>query len=102
MINLLNNLNILESDCSILGPAFTDILQEIFMIIKVATPCLVLVLCTVDMAKAVMAQDEKAIKEAQSHAIKRVIIGVAIFFTPTLINFILELTGKLSGTCGIG
>lgn len=97
---IINNINILD-DCSILGTEFNNILQEIFTIIKIAVPILVIVLCSVDIARAVIAQDDKAVKEALSSSIKRIIIGVVVFFVPTLINVLLEFAGNISGTCGI-
>ena len=97
---IINNINILD-DCSILGTEFNNILQEIFTIIKIAVPILVIVLCSVDIARAVIAQGDKAVKEALSSSIKRIIIGVVVFFVPTLINVLLDFAGNISGTCGI-
>ena len=88
--------------CSILGSDFNKILQEIFTMIQLAIPVLVVVLCSVDFAKAVIAQDEKDMKKAQSDAIKRLMIGAAIFFVPTIINLVLKYAGFISGTCNIG
>lgn len=55
-----------------------------------------------DIAKGVIAQDDKATRAALSSAVKRVIIGVAIFFTPLLLDFTLKMAGFASGTCSIG
>ena len=100
-----NNDNGVETnadDCSILGKDFNDLLKDIFLWIEISVPCITLLLCTIDIAKATISQDEKGIKEAQARAIKRVIIGIIIFFVPTIINFLLKIVGILSGTCGIG
>lgn len=91
-----------DSSCSILPTGFRDILQEIFTWIKLITPCLVLVLCSLDIAKAVVAQDQKAMSAALSSVVKRVSIGVAIFFLPVLIDFVLDIGGIVSGVCKIG
>lgn len=105
---IINNLSILAlnlptaADCSVLGTEFQSILDEVFGWIQLATPCLVLVLCSVDIAKGVIAQDDNATRAALSSAIKRVAIGVAIFFVPILLNFILMMAGLASGTCSIG
>ena len=45
----------------------------------------------VDFGKAVLAQDEQNMKKAQSTFMKRLIIGVIIFFVPTIINLLLHL-----------
>lgn len=108
---IMNNINILDSywgglpsasDCSVLGKEFTNVLNDIFTWIQVATPCLVLVLCCTDILKAVIAQEEKDMKVALSRTVKRVMVGVAIFFLPMLLNFILYMAGIASGTCKIG
>lgn len=107
----MNNMNILEvfekiyenQNCKdILGADLQSLLNEIFTWIQIAVPCIVLVLCSVDMGQAVISQEEKSIKSAQSKCIKRLIIGVAVFFTPTLINILLLIAGAATGTCNIG
>lgn len=101
---IISNINILliTGDCSILGAEFQSILNEIFTWILIAVPCLVVVLCSVDIAKAVVSQDDKAMKNAQNSAIKRVIIGTVIFFVPLVLQILLDFAGIATGTCGIG
>lgn len=101
LINNLNNL-LITGKCSVLGAEFHDILKEVFGWIQIAVPCLVLVLCSVDLASAVISQEEKNIQAALSKVVKRVMIGVAIFFVPTVIDFMLDLAGIASGVCKIG
>ena len=61
---IINSLNFLAfsfpstSDCSLLGEEFQNILNEVFEWLQIATPCLVILLCSVDLALAVIAQDE--------------------------------------------
>lgn len=107
----MNNMNVLEAfekafegiNCtSVLGKDFQNLLNDIFTWIQIAVPCLVFVLCSVDMAQAVISQEDSHIRRAQAKCIKRVFIGVAIFFTPTLINILLLIAGAATGTCGIG
>lgn len=100
-INSVNILEIETGSCDILGTEFTAILKEIFMIIQIAVPCLVIALCTVDISKAVISQNDQARSSALSSTIKRVCIGVAIFFVPVLLNFLLKLAGFAIGTCDI-
>lgn len=108
MINfLVNNFNILalfkfSGDCkSYLGTGVVDILNEVFLWVKISVPAICIVLCTLDMAKATIAQDDKGMKVATSKVIKRLIIGVVIFFVPILLDTILVMVGLTSGTCGI-
>ncbi len=108
MMNIMNGLYILgiftnATDCgSILGEDLTAVLQDIYRAMQVAIPVLVTALCTVDIVKAVAAQDDKDMEAAKSKAIKRIIIGVAVMFVPLIIDFLLDLAGLASGTCHIG
>lgn len=99
---IINNFVLLAGDCSLLGDELTSILKDVFSWIMISIPVLTVVLCTVDLSKAVIAQDDGAIKKAQSTCIKRILIGVAIFFVPMLLNIFLTYGGNIVGTCGIG
>ncbi len=104
---IINNINFLvnfptQSDCNLLGADFRDILTKVFSWIQIATPCLVIALCSVDMVQAVISQEEKDMKTALTRTVKRIVIGVAIFFVPVVLNFILYMAGLTSGVCKIG
>lgn len=88
--------------CDLLSASQKELLQEIFTIIRIATPCLVVILVIKDFAQAVMAQKDDEIKKAQATAVKRLVVGVIIFLIPTVINVILNLIGNNLSTCGIG
>ncbi len=94
-----------SQECNILGSKgdrLYDLVQYILDIIMIAVPILVVVLVTVDFVRAVVAGKEEDMKKAQGTAIKRIVIGVVIFFIPVLVNVILKIIGITSGTCGIG
>lgn len=104
---IMNNVDILFSlpsaaDCDILGTEFRNILNEVFSWIQIAVPCLVMVLCSVDVVRAAIAQDENEMNKAIPRIIKRVMIGVAIFFVPMVLNILLYSAGLMSGVCKIG
>ena len=104
---VVNNVEILFSlpsaaDCDILGTEFRNILNEVFSWIQIAVPCLVMVLCSVDVVRAAIAQDENEMNKAIPRIIKRVMIGVAIFFVPMVLNILLYSAGLMSGVCKIG
>ncbi len=87
------------NDCSgILGSGVVDVLNWVYTGILFAVPVLVVVLSMKDMITAVAAGKADDMKKAQSSMIKRIIIGVFIFFVPILIKAILQLTG-LVGSC---
>lgn len=60
-------------------------------IFKVVIPVLIIILGSIDLGKAVVSSDEKAIKGATSVLIKRIIIGVVIFFIPTIVKALFNL-----------
>ena len=104
MINLMESINILliTGDCTILGKPLAENLDYIYTAIEITIPIIVLVLCTIDLTKAVIAQEEGEMKKAQSRAIKRIAIGLCIFFVPLLTDVILDIAGIATGVCGIG
>ena len=78
-----------------------QLVGKIINIIKIVIPIIIVILAMLDLGKAVMAGEEKQIKEAQSRAVKRIIVGIIIMFVPTIVNLILDLMGKGLDTCGI-
>ena len=68
-------------------------------IIKIVIPIILIILGMIDLAKAVIGNDEKVMKEAQSRLIKRVIYAVVIFFIVALVQFIF---GALAGAAESG
>lgn len=60
---------------------------------KIIIPLLIIILGMVDLGKAVVAQKDDEIKKATSSIIKRIVIGIVIFFIPTLIYMFFGLVG---------
>lgn len=67
------------------------IADTVLSYVRVLVPILIILLGTLDLSKAVIAGKEDNIKKAQTDFIKRVIIGVAIFFVPLLVNLVMDL-----------
>ncbi len=103
---IMNNMDsliaILPQDCNLLGKGVQEILSEIYRLVEIATPILTILLITVDMVKAVIAQDDNEMKKSQERSVKRLIIGLAIFLIPTVLDAILKIAGLASGICKIG
>lgn len=66
-------------------------LQELFTMIKIATPALVVILSTIDYLGAIAKSDDNEIKKATNRTIRRVIIGLLIFFLPFLLDIIFDV-----------
>lgn len=98
---LLDNAFKFSDSCDVLGSSFVDIMNEAWGIIMIIIPILLVALIILDMMKAVSSNDDKQVNDAKVKAIKRVVIGVLIYFLPMLVNVILKMAGIVTGTCGI-
>jgi amino acid permease len=83
---------ILASDCGGLQPVIS-LIKNIFNLIKILVPIVLILMGAIDLTKAVMASDDKEIKAATSKLIKRAIAAVAVFFAVTLVDVIMGLVG---------
>ena len=87
-----DNLNQDNSEGSITCDNFKIITQPMWMLIRIATPIMLLVLGALDFAKATAASDEKMMKKSVQTFFKRTLIAVAIFLLPTIVNLIVGWT----------
>ncbi len=67
---------------------------SIVNILQIAIPVIIILLGTIDLGKAVMAGEDKKIKEAQKMLLMRLIYGVAIFFIVLIIQIVFGLLGS--------
>lgn len=63
----------------------------VLFIFKIAIPILLIIFGMMDLGKAVVASDDKEIKNATTKLAKRAVAGVVIFFIPTLVGAIFSL-----------
>ena len=89
--------NILEVSCEatkqcscLIMPALS-LIKQFINIVKIAIPIILIVMGMIDLAKAVIASKEDEMKKAQKTFINRLILGVAFFFIPVLVNIIMWL-----------
>ena len=71
-----------------------QVVGNVINIFKIVIPIIIVLLAMLDLGKAVMAGEEKEIKEAQKMLIKRLIYGVVIFFVVTLVQVVFNLIGQ--------
>ncbi len=77
--------------------------DDLFFLIRIVTPVLVIILTTIDYMKAIASSNADATKKANERTIKRLVVGLLIFFLPLLLEILFELFGLYNiGTCGIG
>ncbi len=77
------------SFCEDASPIF-QFIGKFILILKIVVPLVIIVLGIIDFAKAVVSNDDKALQLATGSLVKRLVIGVAIFFVPTIVSFILS------------
>ena len=76
-------------NCNGIGPVVAIIKNGVFPIIYIGIPILLILFGTIDLGKAVMANDDKAIKTATSSLIKRAIAALAVFLVSMLVSLIM-------------
>ena len=71
----------------------TFLKENVFKIIYIAVPIILLVLTTIDFSKVVFNDDKDGIKNAWKRFGKRAIAAVLIYLTPTILIFIADVIG---------
>lgn len=66
------------------------LLKQAVRILQIIIPVALILWGTIDMGKAVIAGDEKKIKEAQKPFIKRLISAVIVFLIPFILNLVIN------------
>lgn len=83
-----------------MGVDIPDILPNVSSlavnIIKAAVPFGLIIYGMVDLGKAVMASDEKKIKEAQGIFVKRIIAAVLVFFIVAIVQLVFGVLADAS------
>lgn len=73
-----------------------QVVGYILMIIKIVVPLILIVLGSIDFAKAAISGDDESTKKSAVMFMKRILIGLIIFFIPTVIDFLLSLVNGVS------
>lgn len=97
-----NLVQILAEDEPLLGYVTDEksvawLLQQIFNVIKIVGPVVVIVLSSIDFAKVIIKNDDEAMAKAQKKLIVRLILAALLFFIPMLVELALNIFG-LTGT----
>lgn len=83
-----------DTPCHGIDSIVTFIKKKVFPLIQIIVPIILLALGTFDLVKAVIASDEKKIKEAQSTFIKRAIYAALVFFVTTIVTVFMSVIAK--------
>ena len=68
-----------------------NLVKKILRLVQIIVPIALILFGTFDMAKAVIAGDEKKMKEAQKPFVKRIISAVIVFLIPFIVNLVMNL-----------
>jgi len=77
--------------------SIASLIKEILDIFRIVAPILVIVLGSIDLFMAMASASEDKMKKAQTNFMKRIIMGVCLFFVPAIINFVLDAASKAMG-----
>lgn len=78
------------------------LLQKLLNYIKILGPFIVLIMSSLDYAKAILASDDDSIKNANKKLITRLVLIVVLFLLPQLVSFALNILGFTSHeVCGL-
>ena len=87
--------------CSIsIDPIVPGTIRLFVSILKLAIPIILIIFGILDLAKAVMANDDKEMKEAQKKLIHRIVYAVVIFFVVALVQFVFSQLAKADNGSG--
>ena len=86
--------------CSANGNALKvfQVIGYFLLIAKIMVPIILIILGSITLGKAALSNDEKAIMDAAVMFGKKVLIGLIIFFVPTVLDFGLSLVSGVSDT----
>ena len=73
-----------------------QLVGKVLLVFKIVIPLLLIIFGMIDLGKAVVASDEKAIKNATNSIIKRLIAAVVIFFIPTMVAAVFSLISNFN------
>lgn len=86
--------NITWNESTLVIPEITVLVVNI---IKIAIPIILIIMGMLDLGKAVMSNDEKEMKGAQTKLIKRVIYAIMVFLVVSLVQLLFGVLGKNAG-----
>lgn len=85
--------SVFASECFKCGNAYFPIglsvlTRNLFNLVKILVPVVIIIMGMVDLLKAVMASDEKKMDEAKPKLLRKIISGIVIFFIFSIVQFV--------------
>ena len=85
--------NLMPDNCGGLGN-IVALVKYVLSIALIIIGVVLIVLVIIDIAKSIIASEEKEVKGYQKAAIRRVIYFIIIFFVVTIVNLVFGLVGQ--------
>ena len=73
-----------------------NVLGYVVTIIKIVIPLILIILGMIDLGKAVISSEEKAMSKSVSALLKRFIAAVIVFFIPTIVSALFNALALMS------
>ena len=61
------------------------------LVFKIVIPIILIILGMIDLWKAVISSDDKAISKSAKSLLVRIVAAVCIFFVPTIVSFVIRI-----------
>lgn len=97
-----------DAECnSILGSTEDEesvawLLQQLLNYVKILGPILVVILSSLDFAKAIITSDDENMKKSEKKLVIRLVLAIALFLIPTLVSVLLDTFGiTTDAICGL-
>ena len=81
-----------------IAPLILFIKKVVFNTLQIFVPIILIIMATIDLVRAVMASDDKVMKDATSRIIRRVLTAVLMFFVTTIVVIVTDMFA----TSGVG
>ena len=91
MLNVLTNVACGDGAKIIIDETLPNVISMLVTIIKIAIPVALIIFGMIDLGKAVMSNDEKEMKGAQTKFIKRCLYAVIVFFVVAIVQFVVSV-----------
>lgn len=87
--------SVFASECFVCGNTYfplgiSTLIRNIFNLIKVLVPVIIIIMGMIDLLKAVIASDEKKMSEATPKLIRKLISGIMIFLILSIVQFVFK------------
>lgn len=90
-----NDKNKINNSCNnVLGASFINLLKtNVFKILYIAIPIMLLVYSTFDFCKVVFADEKDGVNKSIKNLLRRSLVAILIYFVPTILIAVLEIAG---------